>query len=680
MPPRFPIPALFRDARFFGVNAEQSPLHPGAEVEIIPPEPFDGMEAGATPASDIVSIEARGLPRQPARGLEFRSIDGTGNHGAGSSMNATDTDFIRLSSANYKDGISSLIDAPNARFISNEVVAGPNTASPEGASALLYAWGQFIDHDLDLTLTDNVTHIDITVPLNDTVFTPGGKISMTRSVMDPNSGHDGVAAIPKNAVTGWLDASMVYGSDTTTAASLRLADGRLAFSEGNNLPIVDGAFLAGDIRAQENPSLTALQTLFVREHNFQVERLKAEHPDWNSEALYQNARAIVTAEISHITYDEFLPHLLGKKALSQYHGYDSNVDSSISVEFAGAAYRFGHSLVTEELKKFAENGAPLAAELSLKDSFFLAPEAFSADGGADAILRYLGSDLSNAMDVHIVDDLRDFLFGAGSGLDLAALNIQRGRDLGLGSLNDTREAIGLERYTSFSEVTNDVTVRNALEKVYGSIDEVELWIGGLAEKHASGSMMGTTFTRIIADQFEALRDGDRLYYEAQGFDPKTLQMIKNTSLSDLILRNTDTDYIQEDAFVFYERHSGVAGGVAALENTAHQLVVGMAGVDTLTGGKADDLLVAAQGAQTLTGGMGADVFLFDKAGVNATITDFRINTDIIEFKTTTRLEFSDIHIRSLGSNAVIDFNGDHITLLGVNAQALSPHSFDIHML
>src|SRR5439155_3451321 len=154
-----------------------------------------------------------------------------------------------------------------------------------------------------------------------------------------------------------LDASMVYGSDAATAASLRLADGHMKTSAGGNLPIVDGMFAAGDVRAAENPSLTALQTLFVREHNYQVDLLHKEHPHWSGEHLYEEARSVVIAEIEHVTYDEFLPHLLGPNALAPYRGYyDASVDPRISVEFAGAAYRFGHSIVSAETEKLGEQG------------------------------------------------------------------------------------------------------------------------------------------------------------------------------------------------------------------------------------------------------------------------------------------------------------------------------------
>src|SRR6201990_382120 len=143
---------------------------------------------------------------------------------------------------------------------------------------------------------------------------------------------------------------------------------------------------------------------------------------------------------------------------------------------------------------------------------------------------------------------------------------------------------------------------------------VDLWAGGLAEDHAEGAVIGPTFGRIIADQFTALRDGDRYYFENQNFDRQTLSEIKHTTLSDLILRNTDTTAMQSDAFVATERHSGTLGGVdptgAEAADGMEQLVVGSAGKDTLTGGNLDDTLVAARGHMTMTGGDGADTFVF----------------------------------------------------------------------
>ena len=187
----------------------------------------------------------------------------------------------------------------------------------------MYAWGQFIDHDLTLTRTDGVNHIDIVVPAGDPVFAAGTVIPITRAIIDPSTGTDpSNPATAVNTNTAWLDASMVYGSNAATAASLRLADGHMKTSAGDNLPIVDGMFMAGDARAAENPALTALQTLFVREHNYQVDKLHQRAPEWSGDKLYDHARAIVTAEIANITYSEFLANLLGPDAISRYQGYD----------------------------------------------------------------------------------------------------------------------------------------------------------------------------------------------------------------------------------------------------------------------------------------------------------------------------------------------------------------------
>jgi hypothetical protein len=568
---------------------------------------------------------------------------------------------------------------PNPRDISNIVVAGNgDLPNPEGLSGMMYAWGQFIDHDLDLMQSGNVD-ISIIAPANDPDL-PGATIGMTRVLIDKNTGEGtGKPATAVNSITGWLDASMVYGSDAGTAAKLRLADGHMKTSVGDNLPIENGMFVAGDVRAAENPDLTALQTLFVREHNFQVDQLHNAHPTWTGEELYQQAKAIVTAEIERITYSEFLPHLLGPHALSAYHGYNPHVDPTITEEFAGAAYRFGHSIVSAEITAFGEQGQELAAQ-DLKDAFFEPASVFATTGdGADGLLRHLAADKSNALDVHIVDDLRNFLFDPGDGQDLAAINIQRGHDLGLGSLNETRIALHLKPYTSFDQITSDHDTAAALAQAYnGDINSVDLWTGGLAENHLSGAMVGQTFEKIIADQFEALRDGDRFWYQNENFDAKTLAQIDSTTLSDIIERDTDTGHMQADAFVFYDRHSGTAGGIASEDPNAPQLVIGSNGPDTLVGGPKNDVLVAGTGQQTMTGLAGADTFVFGNGPTNALITDFKPGVDHLEFDNAGNLSTRDVSIKFDHGNTVLDVAGTHIVLAGVNPFQMSSHDLLIH--
>jgi peroxidase len=613
--------------------------------------------------------------------MELRTLDGTGNNQDRPELNAAGTDFIRLGPANFSDGVSAPVDGPNPRLISNVVVGEGDAAvaNPEGFSGMMYAWGQFIDHDLDLSPSGGVASLDVAVPPGDPVIAAGSVIPLTRAKTDPASGTDPAhPAIAVNAITGWLDGSMVYGSDAATAAALREPDGHLRTSPDGYLPIVDGAYAAGDERAAENPSLTALQTLFVREHNYQVDKLHAAHPELPGDELYDQARAIVGAEIAHITYSEFLPHLLGPNAVAPYHGYDPGVDPRISVEFAGAAYRFGHSIVSAETSKLTEGGETDGQPQELRDAFFEPPATFAAGTGADGVLRHLASDASQALDARIVDDLRNFLDDPPAAMDLAATNIERGRDLGLGTLNETRAALGLAPHEEFSQITSDQATADALREAFGSVDKVDLWTGGLAEDHALGAFVGPTFAAIIGDQFERLRDGDRLWFENQGLDQATLDAVERTSLSDIILRNTDTAHLQPDVFVFAERHGGAASGAEAEHPEAPQLVVGSDGGDTLEGGPQADMLVAGTGDQTLTGAAGGDWFVFAGTGPTmATVTDFEPGSDKLVFEggAASGSGSGGLDIEESADGAKVTFGMTTVQLQGVAPDAVSPLDF-----
>jgi peroxidase len=541
--------------------------------------------------------------------MNFRQYDGSENNVAEPGINATGAAFVRLGPARYTDGTGAMVDGPNPRTISNLVVGEGEAATPneQGLSGMMYAWGQFIDHDMIRGRSDGVSRIDVKVPEGDPDFRDGSTILQSRLVTHPDSGtgpDNPQAAL--NFSTGWLDGSVVYGTDPATAAALRTPDGRMRISDSDNLPIVDGAFAAGDPRAAENPSLTALHTLFLREHNWQVDRLAAADPSLSGDELYEKAKAIVAAEIARITYDEFLPPLLGEEALAPWRGYDPSVDASITAEFAGAAWRWGHSTVSAETERKGETGEVEGEGFELRDVFFMSPEAFAEGSGADGFLRHLSTDLSQAMDGRIVADLRNFLVDFDVGQDLAALNIQRGRDMGLPTFNRTRKALGLDPYTDFSQVTDDAATVAALREAFATVDDIDLWTGGLSEGLAPGGFVGPTFGGVIARQFEALRDGDRLWYENGAFDAETLADIKSTSLSDLILRHTGTQYLQDHVFTFFERRDPET---EAEHPEFAQLVVGTEDGQTLEGGEAGDMLAGGDGDQVLSGGPGGDTLL-----------------------------------------------------------------------
>jgi hypothetical protein len=179
--------------------------------------------------------------------------------------------------------------------------------------------------------------------------------------------------------------------------------------------------------------------------------------------------------------------------------------------------------------------------------------------GIDPLLKYLATDNAQEVDTQHVDSLRNFLFGApgDGGFDLASLNIQRGRDHGIADYNTVRRSYGLPAVTNVSQITGNATLQSNLMSVYGSIDAIDPWIGGLSEDHVPGSSVGPTFRRILADQFERLRDGDSNWYERQ-FSGSQLAAIKRTRLSDVIRRNTTITKHQDNDF-FYDSSTTLAG-------------------------------------------------------------------------------------------------------------------------
>ncbi len=510
----------------------------------------------------------------------FRTIDGSYNHLRNRDWGATETQLLRLTYPDYADGIFEPRGGfdrilPSAREISNTVAAQnesiPNTT---GLSDWFWQWGQFIDHDMDLTESAHpLEPFNIVVPTGDFWFDPmntGTKtINLNRSIFDPNTGTDN----PRqqiNQITAYLDASMVYGSDEATANALRTNNGtgRLSMSMGYNgealLPVDNqGFFLAGDIRVNEQIGLTSAHTLFVREHNRLADEIAYKLETGNNKILdlsnqsylnrgdfiYESARRIVGAEIQAITYNEFVPLLIGTDAIPDYKGYNPWVNPSISNEFSTAAFRVGHTMLSPQLLRVDPHDK--VEEIPLRDAFFDPAEIH--DNGIDSLLRGLSSQKAQEIDNKLVDDVRNLLFGSPGegGFDLASLNIQRGREHGLADFNTVRAQMGLRKYSDFDELTGgNLTLSTQLADVYGSVNDVDLWVGGLAEQHAPGAVVGETFQKIIADQFTRLRDGDRFWYGSDPYLKPFEDLIDiNYTLSAVIKDNSSFTDIHKNAFL-----------------------------------------------------------------------------------------------------------------------------------
>ena len=494
---------------------------------------------------------------------DFRTIDGKSNNPINDLWGSSNIQLLRLTPVGYGDGTSDPAgpDRKSARVISNIVFAQDSSIkNTKRISDFLWQWGQFIDHDLDLTeIADPLEELNIPVPEGDPFFDPDPDGTEKYIFFDRSSYvMDGVRQ-QMNNITAYIDASQVYGSDPERSAELRTLDGtgRLKTSPGRLLPYNKNGFpnaggpdpsffLAGDVRANEQVALTALHTLFVREHNLWATWFKWRFPYCSGEDIYQYARAIVAAEMQAITYNEFLPLLLGPNALSPYEGYKPDVNAGISNEFSTAAFRFGHSMISEKLLRLKRNGKPIkAGNLALKDAFF-SPEEIK-NYGIEPLLRGLCSQLAEKRDSRLIDALRNFLFGdpEGDGFDLASLNLQRGRDHGLADYNQTRISYGLPPVTNFDEISSDPEVQQKLRDAYEddtvnndeAVNNIDLWVGGLAEDNVPGALVGVTFHAILKDQFERLRDGDRFWYKI--YLPRFyVRLIERRNLSKIIWQNT----------------------------------------------------------------------------------------------------------------------------------------------
>ncbi len=522
--------------------------------------------------SSVEQCEQRVLLSGQPLNAPVASFDGTGNNLTNPDWGSIDEQLLRLVAPEYGDGISSLAgaDRASAREVSNAVSNQNELVDNERyLTDIVWIWGQFIDHDIDLTeAAEPHQPAPIDVPAGDEYFDPLGTAAVTiglnRSNFDEQTGDS--VANPRqqiNQITAFIDGSVVYGSDQIRADALRtMQGGKLKTSSGNLLPFNEeglpnaggtsaSLFLAGDVRANENVALTAMQTLWVREHNRLADEISQTDSSLSDEEIYQQARAIVRAELQAITFNEYLPALLGYGAIPEYQGYDSSVNPGIANMFSTAAYRFGHSLLPETLQRANPDGS-VAQEgnLALRDGFFNPGELIGNDIGS--LLQGATLQKAQELDTQIVDEVRNFLFGppGAGGFDLASLNIQRGRDHGLPDYNQARVGLGLTPVNSFNDISSDPDVVTALSSVYDDVNSVDLWVGMLAEDHLTGASVGELMSTVLVDQFTRLRDGDRFWYQNL-LSGQELRQIEQTSLADVIERNSDAANLQKN--VFYDK-------------------------------------------------------------------------------------------------------------------------------
>ncbi|NWH58032.1 PERM Myeloperoxidase, partial [Geococcyx californianus] len=448
-----------------------------------------------TPAQLGTIFKASGCDQQEKKmtcdaSNPYRTITGECNNRRNPSLGASNRALVRWLPAEYEDGVSvprgwtegklfSGFPLPLVRKVSNKIVRFPpeQLRLDQQRSLIFMQWGQFIDHDLDfspdtparVTFSGEVDCetscakappcFPIKIPPDDPrIKNTKDCLPFFRSAATCSNGRATRDQI--NALTSFLDGSVVYGSEVPLANKLRdwtnqlglLAVNRNFTDQGReympfgSLPkepclVVSReakipCFLAGDSRANEMLGLTCMHTLFVREHNRLARALKRLNPHWSGEKLYQEARKILGAMIQIITYRDYLPLLLGThfyRLIPHYRGYNEFADPRISNVFT-LAFRFAHASVPPTIDRLNENYRPIGPKIPLRNAFF-AVWRIVKEGGIDPFLRNMMASQAKLMTQQqmVVDDLRDRMFEQVEriGFDLPALNMQRGRDHGL---------------------------------------------------------------------------------------------------------------------------------------------------------------------------------------------------------------------------------------------------------
>ena len=310
-------------------------------------------------------------------------------------------------------------------------------------------------------------------------------------------------------------------------------------------------FDAGNHRANEQPHGTLLHTVWLREHNRVAGELAKSHSDWDDERLFQEARRVVVAQLQHITFNEFVPTALGyeyaaKRGLLPISVgfsplYDASVDPRAAVEFSTAAFRAGHSKLQSMLRLVSRSGQVSNAKLSdatfnpavlVDEDFFVKLARGMIDQPAE------GTDANFAASLH----------GQMGGADLPTLTVQRGRDHGLATYPSAVQLCHgstLASWDDFSRYMEPEKV-DALRAAYTDPADVDLYIGGMLERHADGADLGPTFQCLVGDMFYRLRVGDRFFYDNAAqrgtFSESQLKELRKASMARLLCDNVGGDF------------------------------------------------------------------------------------------------------------------------------------------
>ncbi|KAM7376690.1 hypothetical protein PAMP_006403 [Pampus punctatissimus] len=418
---------------------------------------------------------------------KYRSISGLCNNRQNPLWGAANTALVRWLPAEYEDAerepkgwnrgrLHNGFQLPSPLEVSKKIMKSYFKRDDDAYSKMLVEWGQYIDHDVTFTPQSTGKHCMNTCENVHPCFPikTDDMLSVTQPCMPfhrstpacfVNFGSDIRQALQQqqmNAITSFIDASVVYGNTPTLESFLRDLSGFNGKLTVNNqfkdpkgrayLPFVPTlpsschqdlrgerveCFHAGDSRVNEGMPLITIHTLWLREHNRIAEALKHLNDHWSPETVYQEARKIIGALHQIITMRDYVPKIIGPESfenyIGPYRGYDPTLDPSASNVFATAAFRFGHSTISPILMRLNESFQEHEhiPHLRLRNTFF-SPWRIVKEGGIEPVLRGVIGTAAAAVsaDMLMTEEVTENLVVLKNAqfMDLASVNLQRGRD------------------------------------------------------------------------------------------------------------------------------------------------------------------------------------------------------------------------------------------------------------
>ena len=506
-------------------------------------------------------------------------------------------------------------------------------------------WDALITANVDAaiaTLTADVASIGV---VGLTFGWDAGHTTLELVIPPPGFGPDAPAGTYTGASALALWVNFSDFSITATNPAVHAAVGEVLMAA------VGDHYIAGDGRVNENFGLTTIHHVFHEEHNFQIRNLQdhihmqdaasgdathqflhewqvavsdgiggfytnaagdytdaAGNISWDQDKMFNAAKLVVEMEYQHAAVDQYARTVTPD--IPEFVGYNSGVNSTISLEYAQGAFRFGHSTLRETIDTIDPTGGITGQVMSFAlEQAFLNPGQFAASGPA-AIALGMSHQQMNEIDEFITPALNQGLLGLP--LDLASINIARGRDIGLPALNDFREAIGFARYYSWVDfgsnmihpeslvnfiaaysldgdvataqaivsaeagdatalmailsVTEEAAINYAIDFLNGGdtgFNRIDTWIGGLAEAHVTGGLLGETFNAVFVDQIIRLMDGDRFYYLFRLVNQQFGEEVNNGQFKDIVERNTGLTHLNGSVFAYADQYYDLARNVDA---------------------------------------------------------------------------------------------------------------------